>query len=88
MSARSSATRWRMPREKLPTGIVGAVVEAGPLERRTCAAARWYGDPIEAREERQVLARRQLRIQEQVVAQHADPFAQRWRRRPAFDALP
>ena len=66
-----------MPREKPSTGIVGAIGQIGvrqPLHRRASTGS---ATPVEAREEQQVLARRELRIEIEIVAEQAEPRAER-----------
>ena len=76
ISARSSATRCRMPREKLATGSSARSAETRARERRSAAACA-CGCAVEAGEEREVLARGQLGIEKEVVAEDADAAAQR-----------
>ena len=74
-SARSSARRWRMPREKPGTGSSRRSRQAGALERRVDATleARHAVHPAE---EPQVLRCRELRIEVEIVAEQADARAQ------------
>jgi len=55
--------------------IVGAIGEAGAFERDVHDRARL--ETVQVREERQVLARRQLRIQKQLVAEQSESTSQR-----------
>jgi hypothetical protein len=65
-----------MPREKLEKGVVGAIGKAGAVERPVRGVA-GLGRSVERREEGEVLAGRQLGIEVQIVAEHADARAQR-----------
>jgi hypothetical protein len=65
--------RWRIPREKPAPGRRHAR-RARALERPG-APRRGVGEPVQAREEHQVLARRQLGIEVEVVPQHAETRA-------------
>ena len=67
-----------MPAREAETVIVGAVGEAGRLERRVDAAARV--EAVQRGEEREVLARRQLGVEVQLVGEQADPAPKRRRR--------
>ena len=78
-SARSSARRWRIPREKPEHGIVAPGRQARALERGVDPALD-VRHAVHAAEETQVLCRRELRIEVEVVAEQADARAERARR--------
>ena len=67
-----------MPREKLETEVVRAVGEAGRARAPSAAAARRRRHRVQPGEELQVLARGQLRIEEEIVTEHANRGAQGW----------
>ena len=77
-SARSSASRWRMPRENPPTASSPRSARPARVERRVDQRARV--EAVELGEERQVLPRRQLGIQVQLVREQADAGAAARRR--------
>ena len=76
-----------MPREKPDTGVVGAVAQSGALQRLHGPRG-GVGEAVQPAEEHQVLARSQLGIEEQVVAEHADARAEARRRPCRRCALP
>ena len=66
-----------MPREKVTDRIVAAVVRGWPGGARASTSGADVAQPVQPREEQQVLGGRELGIDEQVVGEEADPAAQR-----------
>ena len=76
ISARSRATRWRIPRENVDTGSSARSARpARSSAARGGAAA--VGDVVQAGKEGQVLARGQFGIEEEIVPEDADARPQR-----------
>ena len=65
-----------MPREKVETGSSARSLEPGASSAARATASA-FGEAVEPGEERQVLARGQLRIEKEIVAEDADARAQR-----------
>ena len=75
-SARSSASRWRKPAREPGHAIVRAIGQA--RRRQRLVDARLDGrHAVQPSEELQVFARREVAVEKQIVAEHADPAAQR-----------
>ena len=75
-SARSSASRWRSPRENpAARSFARAVRRAAASAFATRAAG--SAMPYKPGEERQVLGGREIAVEKQIVAEHADPGSQR-----------